>query len=309
MRRDYFGRHMTTHIREILKADKQQVADGIENHDVVVFQQFKLTQDDGQTRIYTRFAVCLGCGKYEQSLTKAFRFQHAQWCDTCKTPMDERCETCERKSSVKQPTVNNACDDFIQAHNDSCGNHWPDVSVWFDISKPAPKFKASDRKTTRKMTTDRPPRKTIQPIVSAPAPAPAPDLMVLLQDLFPDECKPEDPESDSDDPEPRTVPDVLREVASTLSALRKHLEKQKRQTDVIVEQRVASKLATATEETRQVEQTLFATREKLTHAENNIRELNRDLKASYSTNRELQNINCAWRKQLTDAGITPEIPE
>lgn len=310
MRRDYYSTHMATHIRELLKLDPHQVAESVENHDCVVFQRKRRTLPDGQSQDATMFACCLVCGKHDQCLAAPWRFQHKQWCEPCKSPFESECE-CGRRSKLIQQTQLNRCDEFIERHNSSCGGQWDSIKTWFDLKRPAPKLKISNRKTERKQQA---PRKQLKPadaapVVAAPvvaAPAPVADdesIRKLILSVFAEEFEVEE-DSDEEDEEPIPTPiEMLQKLHRSLTSSRKQLQILNKNMDARVKTIMESKLASMRAEMHEVEQERISETSKLNQAQHTIselhceiRQLNRNLTAANQSNTKLKHT-------LSECGI------
>lgn len=316
MRRDYFSTHMATHLRELLKSDPHQIAESVENHDVVVFQRKRRSLPDGQTQDCTLFACCLGCGKHEQCLTNKWRFQHKQWCESCKHPFESECE-CGRRSQRTQHNEPNRCDEFIERHNESCGGQWSAVRAWFDLKLPAPKLKISNRKTERKQLKPRAGAGSnlsdpVAPVAAPAAPAPpASDetIRALILSVFAEEF--ESDESDEDDEEDEEVPvptplEMLQKLHRTLTLNRKQLVSLNKNMNARVQTLMTAKLASIQSEIHEVEQERIRETDRRNRAERTVEELQSELRQAHRNMQKLSNTNIKLKQQLTDNNIEPD---
>jgi hypothetical protein len=276
---------MGTHCKEILKADAAQAAAGLAEHRVTVRLQSSKPLEDGQTMYKTSFACCLVCGGHEHCVVNKWRYEHAKWCEKCRAPFDEQCETCCAKTKRIQNTELNRCDEFIVKHERQCGRDWATVTDWYDAKKPAPgKLKLTDRKTERKMLrkpqgTPSPQTTAVQPAAPVSGGPPRSDdrpLRDLIAKLFPEEFdkyyvgeeSDDDEEYDEDDIEERdeqrgmTTEEMLRLVAKRTTSVINTLRKAKADMEPTIRQRVKTATASYEQQQREMDEELCRERGK-----------------------------------------------
>ena len=280
MRSDAMSRHYATHAREILKMDKRQLSESVADKSVCVYMAKRGKHTTGMylgPYVNTEFACCLVCGKHSYC-NASLRFECPQWCMNCDKPFNEECETCNYRSTRKCPTDNNKCDDFVQAHNASCGRHWESVADWFDMAKPAPKLKIANRLTDVKRETKLP-RKTLaaKPAV-APTPA-GPDPRDLVATVFDDmfDHYHDDEDDDEYDAEEYaeqrsySLCEMLEKIRGsrdrTEATLKKKLQAATSNIDKLVQDGAARAIAAVRAELTETEAELHKTRDKLNRQE------------------------------------------
>lgn len=257
MRIDYFGRHMATHDREILKRDPDMRVECIDERcPVVAFRSFAI-EPSGARRFITKSAHCLVCGAHDYCHATVWRFVHAQWCEDCRAPFNGEC-SCGRKSRKQANTAPNKCDDFITKHTETCGARWDSVADWFDLKKPAPKkCVVANRKTDRKR--EAPPAKRdvvetpLSPLPEAPAKSgpsgPSDDaireaVIAAFPTLFDEDWR----EWDDDLDEHETWREMLTSANTSLEERTKRLDKMQDHINAQVESRIAKTMATTKRE-------------------------------------------------------------
>jgi hypothetical protein len=152
MRTNVYGRHMRTHVRQLL-ATHNQAQLMRESRSVCVCHHVIKSVPEKRMHEFT-FAICLGCGMDMTCLGD--RRSNA----SNKTRHEYLTEVSAAHRFCEEPT---AIEEFMAKHNKSCGNTFDKLTAWFDMSKKPPKLPARPKTTTDAAKPERAPRKTLVP--------------------------------------------------------------------------------------------------------------------------------------------------
>lgn len=306
---DYLGRHMTTHARNLIKRDPRMREDCVADRCPVVSFRRSAVEESGARKSQTLTAHCLVCGAHDYCTNPPWRYDHAQWCETCRAPFAEECSGCLRKSRVQKPTAPNKCDDFISRHTESCGARWDSVAVWFDLTKPEPKKCAvANRKTERKLPARPKPAEvvpTVPTVPTVPISSGRTDdeiretLEAAFPDVFDDYWR-EDLEENEETP---TFDGMVSSISKTMDSMEKQLKKFRTNNEAVIAARVAAAEKRAHEEVQIVERERIAETDRANRLRDELESTNITMTQQARTMSNMRHYISSLQQLLRDAGI------
>lgn len=304
---------MTSHAREILKRDPYLVADCVADQCPVVSFRLRCEEPSGARKFSTQSAHCLVCGAHDYCHSRVWRYDHAQWCETCRAPFAEECAGCLRKSKRVFNIAPNKCDAFIERHTASCGAKFASVADWFDLKKPAPKQCAvANRKTDRKRAAAAPKPAAVEtPLRVVPDPPPQgtveSEIREAIADAFPTVFDEDWREAEDEAETPQLWREMLTDAGAVLDRRTKQLDKLTADNRAAVEARVAKTIADAnkrhSEEIRAVETERIAETERANRLRDDLDLARLDLRTAEREANKLRADLHTLRQLLTSNNI------